>query len=135
MVVLVLVVTLMRSQSFPFILAFVPCIQHPWPPDHPHPRYSHTEPLPPSSTLPPPFPPPRPQTFRTARLKLERVEREPGLNTTGMVAWMMNLKTPECPQGRQVRVGGGRGREPFIWFPRPPTPQRSSPATRCQLRA
>jgi hypothetical protein len=40
--------------------------------------------------------------FRANALKLERVEREPGLNTTGMVAWMMNLKTPECPQGRQV---------------------------------
>ena len=35
-------------------------------------------------------------------MKLERVERDPGLNTTGMVAWMMNLKSPECPQGRQV---------------------------------
>jgi hypothetical protein len=46
-----------------------------------------------------------PQDFRTTRLELTRVEREPGLNTTGMVAWLMTLKTPECPQGRQV--GGG----------------------------
>jgi acetyl-CoA carboxylase / biotin carboxylase 1 len=44
------------------------------------------------------------QDFRTARLQLKRVEREPGLNTTGMVAWLMTLKTPECPQGRQVRA-------------------------------
>jgi len=52
------------------------------------------------TNLPAPYP--HPQDFRADRLKLERVEREPGLNTTGMVAWMMNLKTPECPQGRQV---------------------------------
>jgi acetyl-CoA carboxylase/biotin carboxylase 1 len=32
------------------------------------------------------------------------VEREPGLNNCGMVAWVLNLKTPECPSGRDIVV-------------------------------
>lgn len=31
------------------------------------------------------------------------MQRGPGLNDVGMVAWHMTLKTPECQQGRQVR--------------------------------
>ncbi|MEW5311712.1 MAG: hypothetical protein WDW38_003401 [Sanguina aurantia] len=34
--------------------------------------------------------------------KMLRVTRPIGGNTCGMVAWIMHLKTPECPQGRQV---------------------------------
>ena len=30
------------------------------------------------------------------------VERAPGGNDVGVVAWLLTLKTPECPQGRQV---------------------------------
>lgn len=41
-------------------------------------------------------------SFRSSRLHLERVERGFGVNDIGMVAWHMTLKTPECPQGRQV---------------------------------
>ena len=40
--------------------------------------------------------------YRSSDLKLERMERGPGENDVGMVAWMITLKTPECPQGRQV---------------------------------
>ena len=28
--------------------------------------------------------------------------REPGQNDVGVVAWLLTLKTPESPQGRQV---------------------------------
>ena len=31
------------------------------------------------------------------------VSREVGENDVGIVAWQLTLKTPECPQGRQVR--------------------------------
>lgn len=40
--------------------------------------------------------------YRSSSLTLERVDRGPGENQVGMVAWAMTLKTPECPQGRQV---------------------------------
>ena len=30
------------------------------------------------------------------------VDRAPGGNDVGVVAWLLTLKTPECPQGRQV---------------------------------
>ena len=33
---------------------------------------------------------------------VERVDRPAGQNNVGMVAWLLVLKTPECPQGRQV---------------------------------
>ena len=32
-----------------------------------------------------------------------QVDRSPGQNDVGIVAWLLTLKTPECPQGRQVR--------------------------------
>ena len=32
------------------------------------------------------------------------VSREVGENDVGIVAWQLTLKTPECPQGRQVRT-------------------------------
>ena len=35
------------------------------------------------------------------------MQRGPGLNDVGMVAWHMTLKTPECQQGRQVRNNRG----------------------------
>ena len=31
------------------------------------------------------------------------VQRPTGQNDVGIVAWLLTLKTPECPQGRQVR--------------------------------
>ncbi|KAF6253758.1 carboxyl transferase domain-containing protein [Scenedesmus sp. NREL 46B-D3] len=40
--------------------------------------------------------------FTSNTLRLKRVERGPGNNDVGMVAWHMTLKTPECQQGRQV---------------------------------
>lgn len=30
------------------------------------------------------------------------VDRPAGQNDVGVVAWLLTLKTPECPQGRQV---------------------------------
>ena len=30
------------------------------------------------------------------------VERSSGQNDVGIVAWLLTLKTPECPQGRQA---------------------------------
>ena len=32
------------------------------------------------------------------------VQREPGLNDVGMVAWLMVYKSPECPDGREIVV-------------------------------
>ena len=32
------------------------------------------------------------------------MEREKGLNDAGMVAWLMTMKTPECPSGRQAVI-------------------------------
>lgn len=43
------------------------------------------------------------ESFTSNTLELTRVQRGPGLNDVGMVAWHMTLKTPECQQGRQVR--------------------------------
>lgn len=43
-------------------------------------------------------------SFTSNSLELTRVQRGPGLNDVGMVAWHMTLKTPECQQGRQVGV-------------------------------
>ncbi len=34
--------------------------------------------------------------------RLQRTSRPVGHNDCGMVAWLMTLKTPECPQGRQI---------------------------------
>lgn len=42
------------------------------------------------------------ESFTSNNLELARVQRGPGLNDVGMVAWHMTLKTPECQQGRQV---------------------------------
>lgn len=42
-------------------------------------------------------------SFTNNNLELARVQRGPGLNDVGMVAWHITLKTPECQQGRQVR--------------------------------
>lgn len=42
------------------------------------------------------------KNFTSNTLRLKRVERGPGNNDVGMVAWHMTLKTPECQQGRQV---------------------------------
>ena len=33
---------------------------------------------------------------------VQLVERPMGRNTVGVVAWLLLLRTPECPQGRQV---------------------------------
>ena len=30
------------------------------------------------------------------------VDRKVGLNDVGIVAWMLTLRSPECPQGRKV---------------------------------
>ena len=30
------------------------------------------------------------------------IDRPTGKNDVGIVAWQLTLKTPECPQGRQV---------------------------------
>jgi hypothetical protein len=44
---------------------------------------------------------------------VQRIERDIGENDVGIVSWLMTLKTPECPQGRQVtaveldQMGGG----------------------------
>jgi hypothetical protein len=46
-------------------------------------------------------------SFTSNHLELVRVQRGPGLNDVGMVAWHMTLKTPECQQGRQVRCTAG----------------------------
>lgn len=32
------------------------------------------------------------------------VDRPAGQNDVGVVSWLLTLKTPECPQGRQVSV-------------------------------
>ena len=32
------------------------------------------------------------------------VDRPTGQNDVGIVAWLLTLKTPECPQGRQARL-------------------------------
>ena len=34
--------------------------------------------------------------------QLKQIEREPGLNNIGMVAWLVTLVTPEFPAGRQI---------------------------------
>lgn len=34
--------------------------------------------------------------------QLHPVSRAPGLNTIGMIAWLITMKTPECRQGRQM---------------------------------
>lgn len=34
---------------------------------------------------------------------VQLVERPSGLNTVGVVAWLLLLRTPECPEGRQVQ--------------------------------
>jgi hypothetical protein len=36
------------------------------------------------------------------KMELVRVKRGAGENNIGMVAWLFNLKTPECPGGRQA---------------------------------
>ena len=36
--------------------------------------------------------------------ELSEIEREPGTNTCGMVAWKLSVKTPEYPRGRQLVV-------------------------------
>ena len=41
-------------------------------------------------------------TFRSPAA-LQLVERPSGLYTVGVVAWLLLLRTPECPQGRQVQ--------------------------------
>jgi hypothetical protein len=46
-------------------------------------------------------------SFTSNNLELVRVQRGPGLNDVGMVAWHMTLKTPECQQGRQVSNSRG----------------------------
>ena len=33
---------------------------------------------------------------------VQLVDRPMGRNTVGVVAWLLLLRTPECPQGRQV---------------------------------
>ena len=33
---------------------------------------------------------------------LAPVARPPGQNDVGIVAWLLTLRTPECPQGRQI---------------------------------
>lgn len=35
-------------------------------------------------------------------LGMVQTERDPGQNDVGVVAWLLTLKTPESPQGRQV---------------------------------
>ena len=32
------------------------------------------------------------------------VNRPVGQNDVGMIAWVLTLRTPECPQGRKVRI-------------------------------
>ena len=32
------------------------------------------------------------------------IDREPGLNDAGMVAWLAKLRTPECPAGRELVI-------------------------------
>ena len=32
------------------------------------------------------------------------VDRPVGQNDVGMIAWVLTLRTPECPQGRKVRA-------------------------------
>lgn len=33
------------------------------------------------------------------------IDRPSGQNDVGIVAWLLTLKTPECPQGRQASHG------------------------------
>jgi acetyl-CoA carboxylase / biotin carboxylase 1 len=40
--------------------------------------------------------------FDETQNQLRAVSREPGLNTIGMVGWLVTMKTPECRQGRQI---------------------------------
>ena len=35
---------------------------------------------------------------------VQLLERPMGINTVGVVAWLLLLRTPECPQGRQVNI-------------------------------
>ena len=39
---------------------------------------------------------------------VELVERPMGRNTVGVVAWLLLLRTPECPQGRQVSTAASQ---------------------------
>ncbi len=40
----------------------------------------------------------------SAKVDLEIVNRPVGTNRVGIVSWLMTLRTPECPAGRQVRT-------------------------------
>ena len=42
------------------------------------------------------------EDYLNGNLEIEETQREGGLNTVGMVAWLMTLKTPEYPMGRQL---------------------------------
>jgi len=44
------------------------------------------------------------QDYLEGALTVVETKRNPGENTIGMVAWLMTLKTPEYPQGRQIVV-------------------------------
>ncbi len=39
-----------------------------------------------------------------AAWQMPPVSRAIGGNSIGVVAWQLTLKSPECPQGRQVRL-------------------------------
>ena len=52
----------------------------------------------------------QPASFRCPGV-LQRVQRPTGSNDVGMVAWHMTLRTPECPQGRQVGKGQTHGQQ------------------------
>lgn len=66
-------------------------------------------------------------TLFSASRKVE-VDRAAGLNDVGMVAWMLTLRTPEYPEGRQLvliandithQVGGRGGQRPTkddVWI-------------------
>lgn len=41
-------------------------------------------------------------SYRAPVIPLTPVSRPAAQNDVGIVAWVMNLRTPECPQGRQV---------------------------------
>lgn len=45
-------------------------------------------------------------TARDAELNsiLLPISRDAGLNDVGMVAWLISMKTPECPAGRQIVI-------------------------------
>lgn len=59
-------------------------------------------------------------SFTSNKLELTRVQRGPGLNDVGMVAWQMTLKTPECQQGRQVRDSSRGLQDAQRWGLSPP---------------